>query len=125
MPKIPQVPASEPAAPVMPEMPQVPASEPVVNSTVTPAYTVPTAEEVDKFLNNLDTTDNNSQNIQNVESVIQPEPVNNNISNDNKINQAISIIQDAKDKIASLGFSVDLDEFNFDDMYQAIFKIDK
>ena len=41
------------------------------------------------------------------------------------MDQVVAIIHEAKDKIAALGIQVELDEFDFDDMYQAIIKIDK
>ena len=37
----------------------------------------------------------------------------------------INIIREASEKIEGLGFEIDLEEFDFDDMYQAIFKVSK
>lgn len=41
------------------------------------------------------------------------------------LKDAIGILRECSDKLSNLGFKVDLEEFDFDDMYQAIFKIDK
>lgn len=41
------------------------------------------------------------------------------------LSEVINIIRECSDKISSLGYKIDLEEFDFDDMYQAIFKINK
>lgn len=96
-----------------------------------PSYNVPSTDELDSFLNNLDSTTplsnlmpemNPATNSVVTETTSSAEPTVNVAL---KMDQVLAIIHEAKDKIVALGIKVDLDEFDFDDMYQAIIKIDK
>lgn len=114
---VPPMPA-QPVQPVMPAgtVPNAVPQQPVMQ----PNYTVPTPAELDAYLNTVDSTTPMSNQM----------PANNVATpvikvDKSKMDQVIGIMKDAKEKISALGIVVDLDEFDFDDMYQAIFKIDK
>jgi len=54
------------------------------------------------------------------------EPTENIENNDSKnINSAIDMIREFSDNLSKLGYVVDLDEFDFENMYQVVFKINK
>lgn len=123
-------------APVEPAGPTMPTENlaPVQDSS----YKVPTADELDAFLSNIDSTTpltgiESGQPVENetidaaspTGVVTTPTEPGTKSVDQNIMDQVISIMRETKDKIAALGISIDLDEFDFDDMYQAIFKIDK
>ncbi len=118
--EVPSVPDS-----VMPTAPVTPSVQPM---TQTPNYSVPSTEELDAFLNNLDSSTPLSQPMPE-SSMPQPSmtvPGNNTIVDvQGKMGQVKAIMAEAKQKVEALGIKIDLDEFDFEDMYQAIFKIDK
>ena len=94
------------------------------NVAPVPNYTVPTAAELDAYLSTVDSSTPmpNGMPANNVvPPVVQAAPTVDKA----KVDQVVSIMKETKEKINALGISVDLDEFDFDDMYQAIFKIDK
>ena len=43
----------------------------------------------------------------------------------NNMKQVIDIIRECSSKIEALGFEIETEEYDFEDMYQAIFKINK
>lgn len=96
-----------------------------------PSYHIPSNDELDSFLNNLDSTTPLSSAMPEMtassNSVIKETPQSSEptVNVALKMDQVVAIIHEAKDKIAALGIQVELDEFDFDDMYQAIIKIDK
>lgn len=116
-------------------------SSPVVEPTPAvqapqPDYTVPSVDELDNFLSNLDSTTPLSNiaaemNPATDSTIVVPASAletgapetTNNVQE--KMNQVVAIIHEAKEKINALGIQADVDEFDFDDMYQAIIKIDK
>lgn len=103
-----------------------PATQPVQTD-----YTVPSGDELDAFLSNLDSTTPLSNiasqmNLESNSTVVVPASEISTPSNVQvNLDQIITIIHEAKAKIEALGIKVDVDEFDFDDMYQAIIKIDK
>lgn len=111
--------------PVVPTTPATPSVQPAAQ---TPNYSVPSTEELDAFLNNLDSSTPLSQTMPE-SSMQQPSvtvPNNNTIVDvQGKMEQVKAIMAEAKQKVEALGIKIELDEFDFEDMYQAIFKIDK
>lgn len=98
-----------------------------VQSQASISYAVPSTDELDAFLSNLDSStpiSNMAANTvvnDNVIAVSTP-----NVTDvQGKMVQVKTIMSEAKQKIEALGIRIELDEFDFDDMYQAIFKIDK
>lgn len=119
MPQAPTPMQNQPVQPVMPTGPQsvVAPQQPQMPQ---PNYTVPTPAELDAYLNTVDsqTPMSNQMPASNIATpVVKVDKA--------KMDQVVGIMKDAKEKISALGIEVDLDEFDFDDMYQAIFKIDK
>lgn len=114
-------------APIFPTPVTKPAEEVRPNPVNQSAYTIPTAEELDSFLTGLDSTTPLSQVASQTEainnSVIETPSTQSVVKVD--MEKVVPIIREAIDKISALGIKVDIDEFDFDDMYQAIIKIDK
>ena len=46
-------------------------------------------------------------------------------TNSNDVNTAIKMIKDLSEQLSKMGYTVNLDEFDFENMYQVIFKINK
>lgn len=92
-----------PIIPVNPEpLVQTPVAEPMSNKTVS----VPSYSELDAEL--------------------YGEPsFNEPAVPENKMKQVIDLIRECSKKIESLGFVIETEEYDFEDMYQAIFKINK
>ena len=116
MPEIPQTQEtpSTPVEPVMPEIPTAPID-------TTPLYEVPIAEDTE----NVPTIDGNN----NVE-----QPVNNIAEQSNEptisaiapnLRLALNTIRECEGTLEKYGFNVDVEEIDFEDSYQVIFKIEK
>lgn len=123
-------PSMQPEVTIVPDpvVPTTPATPSVQPAAQTPNYSVPSTEELDAFLNNLDSSTPLSQTMPE-SSMQQPSvtvPNNNTIVDvQGKMEQVKAIMAEAKQKVEALGIKIELDEFDFEDMYQAIFKIDK
>lgn len=118
----------EPVSSVMPDFTEVNTVMPNGEQSQQPTnYNVPTAEELDAFLSNLDSTTplTTMPEATPVESVINVAPQSNGVDVQSKMEQVKAIMKEAKQKVEALGIKIELDEFDFEDMYQAIFKIDK
>ncbi len=109
--------------------PVIPVVQPAI-ANQTPAYAVPDTSDLDAFLDSLD----NDTPLSGIVNEPAPEvileanattPINMAPVDTEKMNKIKAIISEAKDKIAALGVRVEIDEFDFDDMYQAIIKLDK
>lgn len=121
-------------APVMeqPVVQQVPTPAPAPQpEIIAPNYNVPSQNELDSFLNNLDsTTPLSPAPMTSTPSAVSQQPTTTAIpvaptAVNSKMSEIAAIIKEAQQKIEALGIKVEMDEFDFDDMYQAIFKIDK
>lgn len=90
-----------------------------------PAYEIPSVDDLDDFLSNIDSTTPLSVTAQ--EAIVAPQAIVDEVSSSKNIdiNQVSIILKEAINKINELGINADLDEFDFDDMYQAIIKVDK
>ncbi len=102
----------------------------VPTQKVMPSYSIPDTSELDDFLNSLDdnTPISGLMNESAPETVLETnvtDTINMAPVDSEKMSKIKSIIAEAKDKIAALGVRVEIDEFDFDDMYQAIIKLDK
>ncbi len=99
----PQVEKPTPIIPVNPEpLVQTPIMEPMSNQTIS----VPSYSELDAELYKT------------------PEPVV-PAATSNNLKQAIDLIRDCASKLEALGFRIETEEYDFEDMYQTIFKINK
>lgn len=61
------------------------------------------------------------------EEQLQPEnvaPQDNNVSNNN-VRAAIDLVRNCSNQIEALGYKIDVEEYDLENMYQVIFKIDK
>ena len=48
-----------------------------------------------------------------------------NMNNGNDVKTAINMVRELADNLEKMGYIVDLDEFDFENMYQVVFKINK
>lgn len=105
-----------------------PVSNPVPEEDLKPSDKIVSIEELDKPFEEEKFNPENYNNynysmdeeIQLQKPIIEKPPVT-----EASLKDAINILRECSDKLSNLGFKVDLEEFDFDDMYQAIFKIDK
>lgn len=96
-----------PIIPVNPEpLVQTPIMEPMSNQTIS----VPSSNEFDMSLGSIPS------------GPAIPTPIP---SEPNKMKQAVNLIRDCVSKIQALGLEVETEEYDFEDMYQVIFKINK
>lgn len=104
-----------------------PAPEPEIIPT--PANTVKSLDNLDdeKEKETFDTTGYNNfdyQPDQELEIKLPQSEIVEPVSNASLVD-VINVIREASEKIERLGFEIELEEFDFDDMYQAIFKVNK
>lgn len=102
---------SEKPAPIIPPNPepliQTPITEPISNQTIS----VPNYNELESTMYGPVNT---------IAPAVPEMPVG-----QNNMKQVIDIIRECSAKIEALGFEIETEEYDFEDMYQAIFKINK
>ena len=123
-PEVPTMPNMEPSIPEVPTVPSMESSTPEISNQI-PEYEIPIVDT------------NEIPNIDNVQSPIINENLNteNNIASQNvgttitavapNLRLALNTIRDCENTLEKYGFAVDVEEIDFEDSYQVIFKIEK
>ena len=134
-PTMPSAPVFEtPSLPEAPAMPSTPVfEEPSINETTNPTYEVPISSNVDD-IPVIDKPIEPTLNVGNTNVEIFNKPIQ-NISEQSNVQQvkaavpnmkiALNTIRECQNTLEKYGFAIDVEEIDFEDSYQVIFKIEK